>query len=237
MLTTNAFAEVGALIGDPTRASMVVALMDGRALTATELSAIAGVTPQTASSHLGQLVTAGLLAMERQGRHRYHRLATPAIARMVEGIMTVATETTVSITSAVHTGPRDQAMRLARTCYDHLAGRVAVAIADAMIARGEIALSPDGGELTNQGAAFLREIGIDLSASSKRSGKRIFCRPCLDWSERRVHIAGVVGTALLCHMTDRNWLRPVAGSRAVTITLDGRRNLDLLFGLALSAWQ
>ena len=237
MLTTTAFAEIGAIVGDPARASMVMALMDGRALTATELSAVAGVTPQTASSHLSQLVTAGLLAMERQGRHRYHRLASPAIARMVEGIMTVASETMVSGTSAVRTGPRDKAIRHARTRYDHLAGRVAVAIADAMIARGDIELSADGSNLTDKGEAFLREIGIDTSLSSARGGKRVFCRPCLDWSERRVHIAGVVGTALLGHMTDRNWLRPVAGSRAVTITPEGRRNLDARFDLAPSAWQ
>ncbi|MBC8119928.1 MAG: helix-turn-helix transcriptional regulator [Burkholderiaceae bacterium] len=238
MLTTNAFAEIGSLVGDPARASMVVALMDGRALTATELSAIAGVTPQTASSHLNQLVAAGLLAMERQGRHRYHRLATPTIARMVEGIMTVASETTVSGTPAVRTGPRDQAMRHARTCYDHLAGRVAVAIADAMIARGEIVFFADVGKLTSKGGAFFDKIGIDPSASSARGrGKRVFCRPCLDWSERRVHIAGVVGTALLGLMTDRNWLTRVVGSRAVTITPAGRRNLDALFDLGPSAWE
>lgn len=238
MLTTNAFAHIGSLIGDPARASMVVALMDGRALTATELSAIAGVTPQTASSHLSQLVAAGLLVVERQGRHRYHRLATPAIARMVEGMMAVASETAVPRVPAVRTGPRDQAMRRARTCYDHLAGRVAVAIADAMVARGEIDLSADGGELTGKGEIFLGKIGLDLSASSARGrGKRVFCRPCLDWSERRVHIAGIVGAALLDHMTDRKWLRPVAGSRAVTITPAGRRDLDALFGFGPSVWE
>ena len=238
MLTTNAFAEIGSLVGDPARASMMVALMDGRALTATELSTIAGVTPQTASSHLSQLVASGLIAMKRQGRHRYHRLADPAIARMVEGMMTVASESTISRNPAVRTGPRDQAMHQARTCYDHLAGRVAVAIADAMVARGEVDLSADGGELTGKGEAFLAEIGLDLSASVARGrSKRMFCRPCLDWSERRVHIAGVLGAALLNHMTVLKWLRPVAGSRAVTITPAGRRELNALFGLGSSAWE
>lgn len=238
MLTTNAFAEIGSLIGDPTRASMIVALMDGRALTSTELSAVAGVTPQTASSHLGQLLAAGLLAVERQGRHRYHRLASPSIARMVEGMMTVASENAASVTHAVRTGPRDQAMRLARTCYDHLAGRVAVAIAETMIERGQIDLSADGGSVTGKGDAFLQAIGIDLSRASGRSrSKRMFCRPCLDWSERRLHIAGSMGAALLTHMTSRNWLKPVAGSRAVTITLEGRRDLDALFDFPPGVWN
>ena len=238
MLTTNAFAEIGSLVGDPARASMVVALMDGRALTASELSAIAGITPQTASSHLSQLVASGLLAMKRQGRHRYHCLATPTIARMVEGMMAVASETSISRNPAVRTGPRDRAMRQARTCYDHLAGSVAVAIADAMVMRGEIELSEDGGELTRKGEAFLAEIGINVSASLTRGrGKRVFCRPCLDWSERRVHIAGALGAALLYHITDQKWVRPVAGSRAVAITPTGRRELDTLFGLSPSVWE
>lgn len=238
MLTTNAFAEIGSLIGDPARASMLVALMDGRSLTATELSAVAGVTPQTASSHLGQLVAAGLLAMERQGRHRYHRLATPAIAQMMEGMMTVASGSAGSAAHAVRTGPRDAAMRLARTCYDHLAGRVAVAIADAMIGRGQVDFSADGGELTPKGEAFLDEVGIDLSrVSARRRGQRVFCRPCLDWSERRVHIAGHVGAALLAHMTAQNWVRMAVGSRAVTITPAGRSQLDAVFNLGTSVWE
>jgi DNA-binding transcriptional ArsR family regulator len=148
MPTTNAFAEIGSLVGDPGRANMLVALMDGRALTATELAATAGITPQTASSHLGQLVGANLLTVERQGRHRYHRLADPAIARMIEGMMAVATNSTVGGRPATRTGPNHIAMRQARTCYDHLAGRIAVAIADSMVAQGEVELSPDGGILT-----------------------------------------------------------------------------------------
>ena len=235
MLTTNAFAEIGALLGDPARASMMVALMDGRALTATELSTVAGITPQTASSHLSQLVASGLIAMRRQGRHRYHCLADPAIARMVEGIMGVASESTISRQPALRAGPRDKAMHEARTCYDHLAGRIAVGIADAMVTRGEIDWSADGGELTGSGTAFLANIGVDLSPSLERGRrKRVFCRPCLDWSERRVHIAGALGAALLSHMTDRKWLRPDAGSRAMAITPAGRRELNALFGLSPS---
>lgn len=237
MLTTSAFAEIGSLVGEPTRASMMVALMDGRALTATELSAIAGVTPQTASSHLAQLVAAGLLAVERQGRHRYHRLATPAIARMVEGMMAVAAESKAA-RRPVRTGPKDLEMRRARTCYDHLAGRVAVAIADTLVARGEIDLSVDGGALTERGKAFFDAMGLDVNASLPQGrGQRVFCRPCLDWSERRVHIAGVVGASLLCHMTDRDWLRRNEGSRVIAITPAGRRKLGTLFDLDRSLWE
>jgi DNA-binding transcriptional ArsR family regulator len=219
MLTTNAFAGIGALIGDPARASMLVALMDGRALTATELAAVAGVTLQTASSHLAQLVAGELLAVERQGRHRYHRLATPEIAQMVEGMMAVAATRSDGGRTAARTGPKDFAMRQARTCYDHLAGRVAVAIADRMIARDEIDFGIDGGELTGSGVRFLGELGIDVSRADARSGRRrAFCRPCLDWSERRPHIAGLVGRSLLAHLVNNVWLRTIPGSRAVSVT-------------------
>lgn len=233
MPMTNAFAEIGALVGDPARAGMLVALMDGRALTAGELAGAAGVTPQTASSHLRQLVAAGLLAMERQGRHRYHRLASPAIAQMVEGMMTIAAPSTAAGRPALRTGPRDHAMRQARTCYDHLAGRVAVAIADTMTARGEIVLAADGGAVTRAGEAFLRDMGIDLV---KGRGGRLFCRACLDWSERRPHIAGMLGASLLDHVIDRRWLHRAAGSRAVTITPAGQRELTALFDLAPTIW-
>lgn len=238
MLTTNAFAEIGALLGDPARANMLVALMDGRALTASELASTSGVTPQTASSHLNRLVGAGLLFAQSQGRHRYHRLATPAIAQMVEGMMAVAVDTTIARRPAPWTGPRDQAMRQARTCYDHLAGRLAVAITDALVTRNEIELGGDGGELTGAGAALLEKMGVDLGRLSGRGrSKRVFCRPCLDWSERRPHIAGLVGMSLLDCFLDKNWIRRVPGSRAVSVPSDGRRNLTALFDLKPEVWD
>lgn len=232
MLTTNAVAGLGALIGDPARTSMLVALMDGRALTATELAAIAGVTPQTASSHLGQLVEAGMLTVERQGRHRYHRLATAEVARMVEGMMAVAATLPGYRSARTRAGPKDHAIRQARTCYDHLAGRIAVGIADAMVTRGDIIFSTDGGELTASGMGFLSDIGISVSDNDGKAGrKRVFCRPCLDWSERRWHIAGSVGAMLLQHLISQSWVRLTTGSRAVTITQAGQRHLTDLFGL------
>lgn len=225
MPSTAKLASVAALLGDPARAAMLQAMMDGRALTATELAGVAGITPQTASSHLARLTGAGLLAMEKQGRHRYHRLATPAMARLLESLMHVAAETEPP-RRAVVTGPRDAALRAARTCYDHLAGRLGVAIADALVAAGHIELDSEAGIVTPSGLTLFEHIGIDVArvatiGSEKR--RRILCRPCLDWSERRPHIAGKLGAALCRLSFDSGWVRPVEGSRALVITPTGQR--------------
>ena len=237
MLTTSGLAETAALVGDPARANMLLALMDGRALTATELAGAGGVTPQTASTHLARMTQAGLLTVERQGRHRYHRLASITIAQMLEGIMAVAAIPSGVSGARPRTGPRDHAMRRARTCYDHLAGQVAVSIADRMVEREHVELSPDGGVLTQSGAAFLRGIGVDLDrAAALSTRKRVFCRPCLDWSERRSHIAGTVGAALLATCFARGWMRRSDSSRAVTITPAGRKALDRAFAFNAELW-
>lgn len=219
------FAEIAALAGDPARASMLHALMDGRALTATELARAAGVTPQTASGHLARLSSAGLLHVQQQGRHRYHRLATSAIARMMESIMQVAAELSPP-RKRLTVGPRDAALRAARTCYDHFAGRLGVALADALIAEGHIELTSDAGILTDGGLEFLGAVGIDtaelLARRTKRSG-RVLCRPCLDWSERRLHLAGGVGAAICKHSLDQGWASQSAGNRAVLVTPKGAR--------------
>ncbi len=220
MLSTAALAETAALIGDPARAAMLTSLMDGRALTAAELARVAGITAQTASGHLARLTEAGLLAMERQGRHRYHRLGSAAVAQMLESMMSVA---------ANPLGPRQVALRQARTCFDHLAGVLAVAIADRMVERGHVEWGADGGRLTDAGGAFLTDLDIDPLPSGKRRGA-VFCRPCLNWSERRPHIAGQVGAALCRACLDRDWVRRVEGSRALTIRPAGRLALDHAFG-------
>ncbi|MFH6786431.1 MULTISPECIES: ArsR/SmtB family transcription factor [Methylobacterium] len=231
MVTVTALARTAALVGDPARAGMLAVLMDGRALTASELARAAGVTPQTASGHLAQLTEAGLLAVARQGRHRYHRLASPAVARMLEGVMAVAAGPD-PVRAPSPRFPRDAALREARTCYDHLAGRLAVAMADALVARGAVELGADGGAVTPAGEAFLRGLGVDLAESARTgsSRRRVFCRPCLDWSERRPHIAGTLGAALLATCLDRGWLRRNEGSRAVTVTPGGRLALRHAFG-------
>ena len=232
MLSTAALAETAALIGDPGRAAMLTALMHGRALTATELARAAGITAQTASGHLARLTAAGLLAMERQGRHRYHRIEAPEVALMLKTMMSVAATPSAHRPRKVVTGPREAALRQARTCFDHLAGVLAVAIADRMIARGHVELTADGGRLTDAGATFLADLDIDPQPGGKRPGAG-FCRPCLNWSERRPHIAGQVGAALCRACLDRDWVRRVEGSRALTISSAGRSVLDQAFGVRL----
>ena len=218
------FAEVAALAGDPARASILHALMDGRALTASELARAAGIAPQTASGHLAKMTAAGLLVAQSQGRHRYHRLASPTVARMMESIMQVAAD--LEPARRIVVGPREAALRAARTCYDHLAGRLGVALADALVGHGYVELGNDAGLLTEAGTAFLNRIGIDadaLAGSPGRRTRRVMCRPCLDWSERRQHLAGTVGAALFTHCLDRGWVRRIEGTRAVAITPNGQR--------------
>lgn len=228
MATQTAFAEIAALAGDPARAGMLYALMDGRALTASELAQAAGVTPQTASGHLARLSTAGLLALEKQGRHRYHRLASPAVAQMLEGIMQVASQAPIQRKPVV-TGPRDAALRSARTCYDHLAGHLAVAMTDALVSGGHLELSSDAGLLTDSGVALFDKLGLNIG--SLRGKGRIHCRPCLDWSERRPHLAGVLGTAICTHCLNEDWVRRVKGTRAVSVTPKGQQMFRKAFGI------
>jgi len=235
MASNALFAEVATLAGDPARAGMLHALMDGRALTASELAHVAGITAQTASSHLARMVTAGLLSVEKQGRHRYHRLASPAVAQMMESIMRVASDLEPGQRRVV-VGPRDAALREARTCYDHLAGRLGVALADALVAGGHAELAGDGGLITETGTAFLGKVGIDVEALQARRGTRparILCRPCLDWSERRPHLAGAVGAALCAHSLAKGWVRRIDGTRAVAVTPKGQRIFREEFGARL----
>lgn len=235
MLTTTGIAEIAALIGDPARSAMLVALMDGRALTASELADVGGITPQTASSHLGRMIEAGMLSVERQGRHRYHRLASATVATMIESIMAVAAEPANRTRRTIRTGPRDSAMRRARSCYDHLAGSIAVAIADSMCERGHVTDLAGGGALSADGLVFLRSIGVDVDSALRRAtARRLFCRPCLDWSERRPHIAGTVGAALLTACIEQGWLRRSEGARTMSITRAGAQALNANFGLELT---
>ena len=221
-------AEVAALIGDPARANILSALLDGRALTASELAYFARVTPQTTSGHLAKLTEGKLLAVLRQGRNRYYRLATPQVGHMLETIMEVAAN-----------GPKrhrpvsklDGAMRTARTCYDHFAGKLGVGLADALQARGRLILAEEGGEVTEAGARFLHDFGVDLEAV--REKRRSFCRPCLDWTERRLHIGGAVGAALATRCFELEWFTRMRDSRALAITPAGRHGLDAVFGVAL----
>jgi len=236
MTSTARFTEIAALAGDPARAGMLHALLDGRALTAAELARAAGISPQTASGHLARMIAAGLLRMEKQGRHRYHRLASPAVAQMMESIMQVACDADRPRKTLV-TGPRDAALRRARTCYDHLAGELGVALADALTAHGYAELTGEAGLLTEPGVAFLGRIGLDVSALAPPQGRRparVLCRPCLDWSERRLHVGGALGAALCSHSFRMGWIRRLEGSRAVMITPTGLRAFREQFGAEIA---
>lgn len=217
-------ARIAALIGDPARANILSVLMDGRALTAKELAFVARVSPQTTSGHLAKLTEAELLTMERQGRHRYFRLASPLVGQMLEIILAVAGPEAARAT----TWRGGETLRTARTCYDHLAGRLGVALADSLTDRGLVALSADGGEVTDQGHAFLRDFGAEPVP-----GRRVFCRPCLDWSERRPHIAGRLGAALAHRCFELGWVARMRDTRAVAITDAGRAGFHTRFGVTL----
>jgi DNA-binding transcriptional ArsR family regulator len=223
-------AEVAALVGNPARANVLMALLDGRALTATELAYATGVAPQTASGHLAKLTEGRLLALTKQGRHCYYRLASPLIGRMLESIMAVAADGPPRYQPRWRGG---DALRIARTCYDHLAGRLGVALADALVERDHVALSEDGGIVTPAGAEFFFRFGIDLRGRSP--SRRPFCRPCLDWSERRTHLAGAVGAALATRCFDLDWIARIRDTRAVLVTPNGRSGFAETFGITLPA--
>jgi len=212
---------IAALLGDPARANMLTALMHGQALTASELAQEAGVALSTASGHLGRLQEAGLVGIEKQGRHRYFRLSGADVAGVLEGLMGVAARTGHL---RVRTGPRDPELRRARVCYDHLAGDAAVRMYDHLQAAGMIAESGGALRVTKAGERFFSALGIDLNALA--NGRRPLCRACLDWSERRYHLGGALGAALLNQIYDRGWAKRVPNSRVVTFTKAGTARFD-----------
>ncbi|MFC5665919.1 ArsR/SmtB family transcription factor [Kitasatospora misakiensis] len=232
--------QLAALLADPTRAAFCTALLDGRAWTAGELARHARVAPSTASEHLSRLIAGGLLAEERQGRHRYVRLAGPEVATLIEDL-TSFTPPAAAAPGTAAPAPRSlrEATRLsaearARTCYDHLAGRLGVAVSDAVLARGLVA-DEAGPALTVRGRAWLAELGVELPPRAGRGGARPVVRTCLDWTERRNHLGGAFG-ALLCRTAlDRGWVERIGSGRALRVTPDGDRALRDLLGVD-AAW-
>lgn len=229
--SANDIATIAALIGDPARANILSALMGGQALTAGELSWHAGVGAPTTSGHLAKLSEAGLLVMERQGRHRYYRLASADIAQAMESLMALAA---TGPRRHRPPGPKDEALRMARTCYDHLAGRLGIALAGSLDARGHVILGDGGALLTEAGRDFLTSQGValaDRNDGGAAGGRRPLCRVCLDWSERRHHLAGRLGAALLTCSLERGWIARIPDSRAVAITESGSQAFSTVFGI------
>lgn len=220
-------AGIAAAIAEPARARILCCLMDGRARTSTELSVIAQVSPSTASAHLARLADKQLVQVVAQGKHRYYQLAGVDVAAALEALLRLSG---VEAPRFVPNTP--DRLRLARTCYDHLAGSIAVALHDELRARGWLAGDSDY-LLSDDGAAALQALGLDL-AGARRMRRRFAC-PCLDWSERRVHIGGALGAALLALLLRQGWLERQLDSRALTLTRDGQRQLQHHFGIAPSA--
>lgn len=216
---------IAALIGDQARAQVLTVLMAGRALTATELADAASVTRQTISTHLARLVDAGLLVVEAQGRHRYFRIADADVAALLETLMGMAFGAG-TLPQHLKLGPSAPALRKARVCYDHLAGELGVLVHDRLAAQSAFCFGADGIALTAAGAGRIGEVGIDTAMLAL--ARRPLCRTCLDWSERRHHIAGALGSALLDRFEQLGWARRVAGSRVMTFDVQGEA--------ALRAW-
>jgi DNA-binding transcriptional ArsR family regulator len=216
-------AAVAALIADPTRAAMLDALMDGRSCAAGELAARAGIAPSTASGHLARLLAGGFVTVQTRGRQRRYRLSSPAVATALEALSRVAPAQDVR---SLRSADRSAAIRAARTCYDHLAGRLGVDLTEALVRDDVLVLRDTSYDLTPRGAETMAALGVDVEAA--RSRNRAFARACLDWSERRPHLAGALGAALADALLVKDWLRRRPNDRALTVTSQGKRALRRL---------
>lgn len=223
-------ARLAALIADETRAACLLALLDGRAWTAGELARHAGVAASTVSEHLGKLVAGGLLAEERQGRHRYVRLADARVAQLVEDLVAQVSPGDTPRPRNLRESSAGSAMARGRTCYDHLAGRLGIAVTDALTERG-LLRQDTGFALTDAGVRWFDTAGIPLD----RAGRRPLARACLDWTERRPHLAGVAGAALCRHALDLAWCVRIGSERAVKVTPSGERAFGELLGIRAGA--
>lgn len=214
-------AGIASLVGEPARAEVLCALMADRALTATELAHVAGVTKQTISAHMAKLLEAGLVAVESRGRHRYYRLAAPDVAQLLESLMGVAFRTGAV---RLRSSPREPALRRARVCYDHLAGESGVALYETLVKRKAIAASGDALAITPAGRRLFAALDIDTDSLARQ--RRALCKPCLDWSERRHHLAGSLGGALFAAFQKRGWMRRDRDSRVVRISAQAQQAID-----------
>jgi len=216
-------ARLATLLADPVRAQIMWSLMDGRALTAGELAEAGGVSPQTASSHLAKLIDGKLLTVAQQGRHRYYRISGPDAAYLIETLSVLAEQPEAG---RIRTGPRDEKLRQARICYDHLAGSMGVKLFDGLRSAGALAGDDSNIGLTAKGETLFSDFGIDCG--TLKTARRPLCRACLDWSERRPHLAGSLGAAVLARFLHKGWIRRQGGTRALDFSSEGLRRFEIL---------
>ncbi|MEC0331809.1 winged helix-turn-helix domain-containing protein [Paenibacillus macerans] len=225
IVNTNV-ALIASMVSDASRSAILNALMDGRFHAAGELARMAGIQPQTASFHLAKMVDAGLIAVEKQGRHRYYGIRNPEVAQVMESLLSIAPPVKIK---SLRQSAEEQTLRKARTCYDHLAGNLGVSLTQSLVREGILLEGENGFEVTKNGEAFFENFQIDLNRVKRK--RRSFSHKCLDWSERRHHLAGALGHALLDRLLGLNWVQRLPNTRAVKITPQGKAGLKETFAL------
>lgn len=229
MKTASNVAQIASLVSDPSRAAMLTVLMDGRFHAAGELAYMAGIQPQTASFHLAKMVQADVVAVEKQGRHRYYGITNQDVAQVMESLLSIAPPAEIR---SLRQSAEDQALRYARTCYDHLAGSLGVQLTHTLLSTGVLCEQQEGFALTEHGEKVMADLNIDVIRARKK--RRSFSHKCLDWSERRHHLAGALGKAMLERLLELDWVRRHPSSRAITVTSEGERGFQEMFALNIN---
>ncbi|KAF6573733.1 winged helix-turn-helix domain-containing protein [Paenibacillus sp. FSL M8-0228] len=226
MSTKSNVAMIASLVSEPSRAAILTALLDGRFHTASELAHMAGIKPQTASFHLAKMTEAHVVTVEKQGRHRYYGIQDPEVARVMESFLSIAPPVPIK---SFKQASENEAIRLARTCYDHVAGQLGVQLMNFFMQKGILSEDQDGLHITDQGETFFTDFQIDLTKT--RQKRRSFSHKCLDWSERRHHLAGALGSAILDRLFELHWIERLPTTRAIRITAEGKRGFKEIFSI------
>ncbi|URJ37023.1 winged helix-turn-helix domain-containing protein [Paenibacillus polymyxa] len=228
MSTQSNVAMIASLVSEPSRAAILTALLDGRFHTASELAHMAGIKPQTASFHLAKMTEAQVITVEKQGRHRYYGIQDPEVAQVMESLLSIAPPVPIK---SLKQASENEAIRLARTCYDHVAGHLGVQIMSFFMQKGILSEDQDGLHITQQGEIFFADFQINLK--NTRQKRRSFSHKCLDWSERRHHLAGALGSALLDRLFELHWVEHLPTTRAIRITAEGKRGFKEVFSIEI----
>ncbi|MDN4080392.1 winged helix-turn-helix domain-containing protein [Paenibacillus polymyxa] len=228
MSTQSNVAMIASLVSEPSRAAILTALLDGRFHTASELAHMAGIKPQTASFHLAKMTEAQVITVEKQGRHRYYGIQDPEVAKVMESLLSIAPPVPIK---SFKQASENEAIRLARTCYDHVAGHLGVQIMSFFMQKGILSEDQDGLHITQQGEIFFADFQINLK--NTRQKRRSFSHKCLDWSERRHHLAGALGSALLDRLFELHWVEHLPTTRAIRITAEGKRGFKEVFSIEI----